>query len=163
MPFPHKITVFNKYTDEDDNELFQRSILDGVLFVVDDTSIEDKTELTGQSNVKIYIPRSVKAYEDVEKVNVIPGGIEEEQEVFRNTTERVRKKFISSNEFSRLDENERVNYFTLARGDKVSDGIVDLKDLTTSQFKNEFGNMYEVVAVSDYNFGSLANWYVIAR
>ncbi len=54
--FPHTITLYNKYESDDYESGFQRTVLDGVLFIASKGTNADTTGIKDADAVKITIP-----------------------------------------------------------------------------------------------------------
>lgn len=135
MKFPHKFTVFN-VTEQDGEESIQRTVVSGVLFVRDLSTGRNKLGLTDDDVVNVYIPRSAKADNG--------------------------KQYVPAWEFDRLGDGVSSAY-TLRKGDHVGYGDISLGDMSVNEFKNRYGNLYEIASVSDYNYGRLQHIRVIAK
>lgn len=135
MMFPHKMTVFNRIQDEENGERVQRTVLKNVLFMTQNGTGRNSYGLNDADTVTVYIPRSVNA----------DGS-----------------KFIDPFEFEKLGDSEASGYYTFKKGDYIAFGDVVLTG-TPDEFKNETGNLYEVTAFKNYNYGRLQHIKVVAQ
>lgn len=133
--FPHTVTIFNKY-ERDNKVYYSRVILSGVQFVLDEVNARKTTGSSKDDKVTCYIPRDVKAT----------------------------KSYVDSFTFKN-DETVNVDItYTIAKEDLIGFGVVDLDDLTINDYRNNRGSLYEITAISDYQFGSsLDNKVVVAK
>ena len=133
--FPHTITIFNKY--EDNNRVkYSKAVLTGVQFVLDEVSSRKNTGDSSDDKVTCYIPSSVKSD----------------------------KSFIDSFVFENDESVDKDTTYTLSKGDLIGLGVIDLDGLTINDYRNSRGSLYEITAISDYQFGSnLDNKVVVAK
>ena len=133
--FQHTVTIFNKY--ERDNKVFYSSVvLSGVLFVIDEVNARKNTGSSKDDKVTCYIPKNVVAD----------------------------KSYIDSFAFKN-DETINVDTtYTIAKEDLIGFGVIDLDGLSINEYRNSRGSLYEITAISDYQFGSsLDNKVVVAK
>lgn len=133
--FPHTITIFNKY-ERDNRVKYSRVILSGVQFVLDEVNARKTTGSSKDDKVTCYIPRDVKA----------------------------NKSYVDSFTFKN-DETVNVDTtYTISKEDLIGFGVIDLDDLTINDYRNNRGSLYEITAISDYQFGSnLDNKVIVAK
>lgn len=133
--FPHTITIFNKY-ERDNRVKYSRVVLSGVQFVLDEVNARKTTGSSRDDKVTCYIPRDVKA----------------------------NKSYIDSFTFKN-DETVNVDTtYTIAKEDLIGFGVIDLNGLTINDYRNDRGSLYEITAISDYQFGSnLDNKVIVAK
>lgn len=131
--FPHTVTIFNKY-ERDNRVKYSRVILSGVQFVLDEINARKTTGSSKDDKVTCYIPRDVKA----------------------------NKSYVDSFTFKN-DETVNVDTtYTISKEDLIGFGVIDLDGLTINDYRNNRGSLYEITAISDYNFGSSLDNKVIA-
>ena len=133
--FPHTVTIFNKY-ERDNKVYYSRVILSGVQFVLDEVNARKTTGSSKDDKVTCYIPRDVKA----------------------------NKSYVDSFTFKN-DETVNVDTtYTIAKEDLVGFVIIDLDGLSINEHRNSRGRLYEITAISNYQFGSnLDNKVVVAK
>lgn len=134
MKFPHTVSIFNKYTT-DEGDIITKTLLNGVLFIKDENTNRLRLGLVAADSVSVYIPKNIKT----------------------------EKHYIDYFAYVKLSEDELDEYYTFNNGDFVSFGDVDFGDLSINDFKNEYGNLYEITGVSDYDYGSLKHFVIVAR
>lgn len=133
--FPHTVTIFNKY-ERDNKVKYSRVILSGVQFVLDEVNARKTTGSSKDDKVTCYIPKDVKA----------------------------NKSYVDSFTFKN-DETVNVDTtYTISKEDLIGFGVIDLDDLTINDYRNNRGILYEITAMSDYQFGSnLDNKVIVAK
>lgn len=133
--FQHTVTIFNKY-ERDNKVYYSRVILSGVQFVLDEINARKTTGSSKDDKVTCYIPRDVKA----------------------------NKSYVDSFTFKN-DETVNVNTtYTISKEDLIGFGVIDLNGLTINDYRNNRGSLYEITAISDYQFGSnLDNKVIVAK
>lgn len=133
--FPHTVTIFNKY-ERDNRVKYSRVILSGVQFVLDEVNARKTTGSSKDDKVTCYIPRDVKA----------------------------NKSYVDSFTFKN-DETVNVDTtYTISKEDLIGFGVIDLDGLTINNYRNNRGSLYEITAISDYQFGSnLDNKVIVAK
>lgn len=133
--FPHTVTIFNKY-ERDNKVYYSRVILSGVQFVLDEVNARKTTGSSKDDKVTCYIPRNVKA----------------------------NKSYVDSFTFKN-DETVNVDTtYTISKEDLIGFGVIDLDGLTINDYRNNRGSLYEITAISDYQFGSnLDNKVIVAK
>lgn len=133
--FPHTVTIFNKY-ERDNRVYYSRVVLSGVQFVLDEVNARKTTGSSKDDKVTCYIPRDAVAD----------------------------KSYVDSFVFKN-DETVDVNTtYTIAKEDLVGLGVIDLDGLTINDYRNSRGSLYEITAISDYQFGSsLDNKVIVAK
>ena len=133
--FPHTVTIFNKY-ERDNRVYYSRAILSGVQFILDEVNARKTTGSSKDDKVTCYIPRDVKA----------------------------NKSYVDSFTFKN-DETVNVDTtYTIAKEDLIGFGVINLDGLSINEYRNSRGSLYEITAISDYQFGShLDNKVVVAK
>lgn len=134
MLYAHTITVFNRLS-EDDDASYAKSVVTPVLFVLDENTARNKLGLVNADTVTVYIPQSC--------------------------TEASGKALVDSFTYDQLADKS--GYFTFKKGDYVSLGGVSLDGLSINEFKNTYGNIYEITGLADYRFGGLPNLVLSAK
>lgn len=133
--FPHTVTIFNKY-ERDNKVYYSRVVLTGVQFVIDEVNARKTTGSYKDDKVTCYIPRDVKAD----------------------------KSYIDSFAFKNDESVDVDTTYTIAKEDLIGFGVVDLDGSTINEYRNSRGSLYEITAISDYQFGSsLDNKVVVAK
>lgn len=133
--FNKTITVHN-VVSEDENTRYQSTVLSGVYYIKDES-------------VTLSSPGSVNS--DVLDV-IIP-----KKDSLSNRT------YIEKYKFDLLPENEKENHYTLCSGDFLSLGDFFEDDLSLDEYRSKTGNVYEISAVSDMDYGSLRHFEVYAH
>lgn len=133
--FPHTITIFNKY--EDNNRVkYSKAVLAGVQFVLDEVSSRKNTGDSADDKVTCYIPSYVKSD----------------------------KTFVDSFAFENDDSIDKNTTYTLSKGDLIGFGDISLDGLSINEYKNSRGSLYEITGITDYNLGSsLDHKIVVAK
>lgn len=134
MLFPHTITVFNR-SQQDDEEIITRTVVRGVLMINDENTARNKLGLVDADTVQIYVPFKAFSTSD----------------------------YVDPFKYAELNKKQLNRYYTFSKGDYVAFGDVSLGSLTPNEFKNKYGNLYEITGVSDYKYGRLKHKYVSAR
>lgn len=134
MMFPHKVTVFNILNTED-GDVITKAVIDTALFVKREGTSRNKLGLADADAVVVTIPRA----------RVIESG------------------YLNPFEFDQLTEETAQGKFTFKKGDYIAFGDVDLGGLDVDEFKNRYGNLYDITGVSDFNYGRLAHFRITAK
>lgn len=130
--FPHTVTIFNKY--EVDNKVeYERCVITGVQFVLDAVNASKLTGASRDDKVACYVPKTAK----VDKVYVEPFTYKYSETIDRGSS------------------------YTIAKEDLIALGDVSLDDLSVNEYRNKFGGLYEVTAVTSYDFGSTLDHHLI--
>jgi len=133
--FPHTITIFNKY-ERDNKVYYSRVVLTGVQFVIDEVNARKTTGSSKDDKVTCYIPRGV-------------------------VTD---KSYVDSFTFKNDESIDVDTTYTIAKEDLIGFGVIDLDSLTINEYRNSRGSLYEITAISDYQFGSsLDNKVLVAK
>lgn len=133
--FPHTVTIFNKY--ERDNKVYYSGVvLSGVQFVIDEVNARKTTGSSKDDKVTCYIPKNVVA----------------------------NKSYVDSFTFKNDETIDIDTKYTISKEDLIGFGVIDLDGLSINEYRNSRGNLYEITAISDYQFGSnLDNKVVVAK
>lgn len=132
--FPHKVSIFNKVKDGN-KSLYNKSLLDGVLFVKDAGAGRNKLDLNNEDTVSTYIPNTVNSFG---------------------------KEYIVDKEYE-TNPAIRGSSYTFAKGDFIGFGDISLDDLSITEYKNKHGNLFEVTSISDFRFGGLPSLVITAK
>lgn len=133
--FPHTVTIFNKY-ERDNKVYYSRVVLTGVQFVIDEVNARKTTGSSKDDKVTCYIPRDAKSD----------------------------KSYIDSFAFKNDEFVDVDTTYTIAKEDLIGFGVVGLDGLTINEYRNSRGSLYEITAISDYQFGSsLDNKVIVAK
>lgn len=136
MMFPHKMTLFNK-SKSSGTEVWLPTVLNGVLFTVDeDLTLRDVNSASSEV-AKVYIPQRT----------VDTGG----------------KFYRDPKTFVRCDLEYQESSFTFARGDYLGIDVIDLEGEKPSAYRNKNGKIYEIESVLVYPIGGLPSWVIVAR
>lgn len=125
--FPHVFTIFN-LVDEDSNE-YEKSTIRKSLFVNREATNRNKTGLVNADAISVYISLPVKEYSG--------------------------KKQVTPQEFDSLSQEDKKSKFCYRKGDFISFGDITLDNLSVNEYKNKYGNIYEITGVSEFNYGGL--------
>ena len=136
MMFPHKITVFNIFTNKDGEDVVTPVVIKGVFFLKDENTERNKLGLVDADIVSVCVPSSAKT----------DGA-----------------KYSDPYIYDKLDEEFLKDFYTFKKGDFIAFGEVSLEGRSFNEFKNEFGNIYEITGVSDYNYGGLKHFGLKAK
>ena len=133
--FPHTVTICNKY--ERDNKVYYSGVvLSGVQFVIDEVNARKTIGSSKDDKVTCYIPKDVVA----------------------------NKSYVDSFTFKNNETVDVDTTYTIAKEDLIGFGVIDLDGLSINEYRNSRGNLYEITAISDYQFGSnLDNKVVVAK
>lgn len=133
--FPHTVTIFNKY--ERDNKVYYSGVvLSGVQFVIDEVNARKTTGSSKDDKVTCYIPKDVVAD----------------------------KSYVDSFTFKNDETIDVDTSYTIAKEDLIGFGVIDLDGLSINEYRNSRGNLYEITAISDYQFDSnLDNKVIVAK
>lgn len=130
--FPHTVTIFNKY--EVDNKVeYERCVITGVQFVLDAVNARKLTGDSRDDKVACYIPKTAK----------------------------VDKTYIEPFTYKYSENIDRCSSYTIAKEDLIALGDVSLDDLSVNEYRNKFGGLYEITAVTSYDFGSTLDHHLI--
>lgn len=133
--FPHTVTIFNKY-ERDNRVYYSRVVLSGVQFVLDEVNARKTTGSSKDDKVTCYIPRDAVAD----------------------------KNYVDSFVFKNDETVDVDTTYTIAKEDLIGLGVIDLDGLTINDYRNSRGSLYEITAISDYQFGSnLDNKVIVAK
>lgn len=135
MMFPHKVSVFN-IKNTDDEEIITKTLLIGVLFVKNENTSRGNLGLSEDDTVGIYIPKKVDSNGS---------------------------KYINPFEYELLPKEDLSKFYTFNKGDYVAFGDISIVGVSVNDFKNRYGNLYEITKVSDYNYGGLKHFEIGAR
>lgn len=133
MLFPHKVTIFNSLSEED--EEYNRSVLQPALFILDENTGRNKLGLTNADTVTVYIPSSA--------------------------VDLLGKQYVEPAVYNQMVDKSGV--YTFRKGDLVALGDIDLGSKTINEFKNTEENLYEITGRTDYRFGGLPNVVLAAK
>lgn len=133
MLFPHKVTIFNSLSEED--EEYNRAVLQPVLFILDENTGRNKLGLTNADTVTVYIPSSA--------------------------VDLLGKQYVEPAVYNQMIDKSGV--YTFRKGDLVALGDIDLGSKTINEFKNTEENLYEITGRTDYRFGGLPNIVLSAK
>lgn len=135
--FNQTITIHNFMRHENESEDTRyTTVLKGVYFLKDES-------------MNLVSPGTVKS--DIVTV-IIP------KKLFQSS-----KKFIEPYKYDKLSKEDLDKYFTLRNGDFVSLGDVTGEIESFDDYRNDVGNVYEISAVTDNDFGGMANFEVYAN
>lgn len=134
IKFPHKVSIFNRQQSDED-EVYVKALVKGVLMIIDETSTLNKTGLVAQNPVQLYIPRKAVSL----------------------------SKYVKEFDYNQIAPDEIDKYYTLRKGDFIAFGDVELNGVSANEFRNQNGNLYEITGVTDYNYGRLEHIVVVAR
>lgn len=133
--FPYTVTIFNKY-ERDNRVYYSRVVLSGVQFILDEVNARKTTGSSKDDKVTCYIPRDAVAD----------------------------KSYVDSFVFKNDETVDVDTTYTIAKEDLIGLGVIDLEGLTINDYRNSRGSLYEITAISDYQFGSnLDNKVVVAK
>lgn len=133
MLFPHKVTIFNSLSEED--EEYNRAVLQPALFILDENTGRNKLGLTNADTVTVYIPSSA--------------------------VDLLGKQYVEPAVYNQMVDKSGV--YTFRKGDLVALGDIDLGSKTINEFKNTEENLYEITGRTDYRFGGLPNIVLSAK
>ena len=133
MLFPHKVTIFNSLSEED--EEYNRAVLQPALFILDENTGRNKLGLTNADTVTVYIPSSA--------------------------VDLLGKQYVEPAVYNQMPDKSGV--YTFRKGDLVALGDIDLGSKTINEFKNTKENLYEITGRTDYRFGGLPNIVLSAK
>lgn len=133
MLFPHKVTIFNSLSEED--EEYNRAVLQPALFILDENTGRNKLGLTNADTVTVYIPSSA--------------------------VDLLGKQYVEPAAYNQMTDKSGV--YTFRKGDLVALGDIDLGSKTINEFKNTEENLYEITGRTDYRFGGLPNIVLSAK
>lgn len=135
MMYPHTISVFNQFTNDDGEQHFYKTVVKDVLFIRDDSTARNKLGLTNADTITCYV--SMNSNRESE--------------------------YVDSSVYRVSCENGESGFFTFAKGDYIAFGDVGETDMNINKFKNETENIFEVTGIIDYRFGSLKSLVVSAK
>lgn len=135
MVFPHTITVFNRTSEEYDDEVYEKALVDNVLFIQDENTARNKLGLTNADTVTVYIPRG--------------------------SSESSGKQLVSPATYENLVDKS--SSYCYRKGDFVCLGDISLDGVSINELKNTTGNVFEITGIADYRFGGLPNLVLSAR
>lgn len=135
MVFPHTITVFNRTSEEYDDEVYEKALVDNVLFIKDENTARNKLGLTNADTITIYIPRG--------------------------SSEVTGKQLVSAADYESLIDKS--SSYCYRKGDFVCLGDVSLDGVSINELKNTTENVFEITGLSDYRFGGLPNLVLSAK
>lgn len=133
--YPHIISVFNQFIDDEGEQHFYKSVIRDVLFLRDDNTARNKLGLTNADTITCYV------------------NMNSDREV----------SYIDSSIYRVSCENGEDGFFTFAKGDYIAYGDVGETDMDINKFKNETENIFEVTGIIDYRIGSLKSLVVSAK
>lgn len=143
--FPHTVTVFNAWEDDNLEKQYEITILRGVLLDVSQGTNIAKTGLTDADTATLYIPFTVTA----------------------ESTTGGSKAFSSPKEFYKATDKSAL--WTLDTGGESNStstyfvkGEITEK-LSLSELKRSYDNVFDVKTVDIRDFGSLQHWQVGAK
>ena len=131
--YPHIISIFNQYDDENGDTHFNKVVISDVLFIRGDNTGRNKLDLTNADIITVYV--NMNAVRDVE--------------------------YIDGALYQSAGDKDRL--FAFNKGDYIAFGDVGESDMNINEFKNNTGNIYEVTGVTDYRVGSLKSLIVSAK
>lgn len=133
--YPHTISVFNQFVNDDGEIHFYKSVIKDVLFLRDDNTGRNKLGLNNADTITCYV--NMNATRDIE--------------------------YLESSTYRISCDNGGNGFFTFAKGDYIAFGDVGETDMDINRFKNETENIFEVTGIIDYRFGGLKNLVVSAK
>lgn len=147
--FPHTITIFNQSSKTVQPEpgstapaeviepYFRRTVINGVLFVRDESTSRNRYGLQNADKVTVYIPKK--------------------------TVDKINKTLVDGVVYEGENETQQAASYSFKKGDYLYFGEYPSDCENINAIKNQSGSIYQITGVDEYLFGSLPIYVIGAK